>query len=63
MGVLPRLEPGNTCHVAYIDARRNAQANEMARQAARELVPGWNCEKMQARPYGIMGDTGISDAR
>jgi hypothetical protein len=60
--VVTKLEPGNTCHVAYIDGRRNAQANEMARQAAQELVPDWDCAGMQAQPYGTMGVTGFSEA-
>lgn len=60
--VVTRLERGNTCHVAYIDARRNAQANDMARQAAQELAPNWDCAGMQAQPVGIMGVNGFSEA-
>lgn len=32
--VVTQLVEGNTCHVAYIDALANANANEMAREAA-----------------------------
>jgi hypothetical protein len=42
--VVTRLEPGATCHVAYIDATANADANEMARKAADEVAPGFDCE-------------------
>ena len=61
--VVTKIERGNTCHLAYIDARRNTEANQMAREAARDLVPGWDCETMPARSVGIMGVTGFSQAR
>lgn len=32
--VVTQLQEGNTCHIAHIDARANANANELARQAA-----------------------------
>jgi hypothetical protein len=32
--VVTQLVEGNTCHIAYIDARANSNANEMARAAA-----------------------------
>ena len=50
--VVTRIEPGNTCHVAYVDALANSNANDLARQAAADLVPGWNCENMDARRIG-----------
>ena len=61
--VVTKIERGNTCPLAYIDARRNTEANQMAREAARDLVPGWDCETMPARSVGIMGVTGFSQAR
>ena len=42
--VVTRLEDGATCHVAYIDATANDGANEMAREAADELAPDFDCE-------------------
>lgn len=42
--VVTRLEQGATCHVAYIDALANADANEMARRAADELAPAFDCD-------------------
>lgn len=53
--VVTKIEPGNTCHVAYVDARANANANLLARQAAADLVPGWDCEATEARWIGQGG--------
>ena len=50
--VVTKIEPGNTCHVAYIDALANRNANVLARQAAADLVPGWDCRTMEARRVG-----------
>lgn len=50
--VVTRIEPGNTCHVAYIDALANPNANELARRAAANLVPGWDCENMDVQWIG-----------
>ncbi|MFC5386795.1 hypothetical protein ACFPLB_12575 [Aquamicrobium segne] len=50
--VVTRIEPGNTCHVAYIDAVANQNANVLARQAAADLVPGWDCRTMEVRWIG-----------
>jgi hypothetical protein len=41
--VVTRLELGATCHVAYIDATANSNANELARQAADELARDFDC--------------------
>jgi hypothetical protein len=41
--VVTRIEEGATCHVAYIDATANSDANEMAREAADEIAPGFDC--------------------
>ncbi|WP_297110423.1 hypothetical protein [uncultured Devosia sp.] len=32
--VVTQIAQGNSCHIAYVDARANANANELARQAA-----------------------------
>jgi hypothetical protein len=42
--VVTRLAEGNTCHVAYIDARANADANVLAREAADELARDFDCD-------------------
>lgn len=49
-----RIEPGATCHVAYVDARANGNANELARQAADETARDFDC----ASEPGIVGAFG-----
>lgn len=44
--VVTQLEPGAVCQVAWIDATANPNANEMARDAAEELVGGFDCGGM-----------------
>lgn len=41
--VVTRLGEGATCHVAYVDALANANANELAREAADERARGFDC--------------------
>ena len=41
--VVTKLEPGNTCHVAYIDAKLTPNANEIARQFADQFAEDFNC--------------------
>lgn len=40
--VVTQLKDGNTCHIAHIDALANANANELARQAA-DKAGDFNC--------------------
>ncbi len=40
--VVTQIEDGNSCHIAYIDARANSNANELARQAA-DKAGDFNC--------------------
>lgn len=42
--VVTKLEMGATCHVAYIDALANPDANSIARDAADELAPDFDCD-------------------
>jgi hypothetical protein len=41
--VVTQLKPGATCHVAYIDAVANEDANELAREAADDLAGNFMC--------------------
>ena len=41
--VVTRVEEGATCHVAYVDALANPDANELARRAADEKAPDFDC--------------------
>lgn len=54
--VVTRIEPGNTCHVAYIDARANANANALAREAAENLIPDFECARDR---IAMVGDWAI----
>lgn len=42
--VVTQVKPGATCHVAYIDAKANKNANADARAAADRLAGTFNCE-------------------
>ena len=41
--VVTKIEPGNTCHVAYIDTKLVPDANAVARQWADITAPEFNC--------------------
>jgi hypothetical protein len=41
--VVTKLEMGSTCHVAYIDATANKDANEMAQEVADDMAPDFDC--------------------
>ena len=41
-----------SCHVAYVDASLNADANEIARKAADSLAAQFDCRRDVARYYG-----------
>lgn len=51
--VVTQLVEGNSCHIAYVDARANANANELARQAADRLAGNFDC---QSDEIEIVGD-------
>ncbi len=53
--IVTRLPPGQVCHVAYIDAAANPDANELARQAADEIARGFDCGKDQVKIVGNRG--------
>ena len=49
--VVTQLKPGAVCQIAWVDATANANANELARQAAMELAGDFDCGGMP-RVYG-----------
>lgn len=55
MLVVTRLPPGPVCHIAYVDAVANPNANELARKAADELARGFNCGKDEVKIIGTSG--------
>lgn len=50
--VVTQIAPGNSCHIAYVDARANADANQMARDAAIALVGQVDCASTEPRIVG-----------
>lgn len=55
MLAVTRLPPGPVCHVAYVDAQANPNANELARKAADEFARGFDCGKDEVK---LIGETG-----
>ena len=43
--VVTRLNPGGVCHVGYVDARANPNANELAQQLADDKARAFQCGK------------------
>jgi hypothetical protein len=43
MLVVTRLGPGGVCHVGYVDARANPNANDLARELADAKARGFHC--------------------
>jgi hypothetical protein len=50
--VVTQLKSGATCHIAYVDALANKNANELARQAAGDLAGDFDCENTRPQIYG-----------
>jgi len=53
--VVTRLPSGPVCHVAYIDVKANAGANELARRAAEEIARGFKCGSDKVHIVGERG--------
>lgn len=51
--VVTRLGPGGTCHVGYVDAQLNPNANELARQIADETAPNFRCGRDKRVTKGV----------
>ena len=57
MLVVTKLPPGAVCPVAYIDAAANANADELARQAADQIARDFKCGTDQPKVLGASGRT------
>ena len=55
MLVVTRLPPGPVCHVAYVDAIANPNANELARKAAADFARGFPRGKDEVKVSGTRG--------
>jgi hypothetical protein len=53
--VVTRLGPGGVCHVGYVDARANPNANELARRIADENARTFTCGKDRKIVLGTVG--------
>jgi hypothetical protein len=56
--VVTQLKLGATCHIAWVDALANKDANEKARKAAAELAGNFDCEGEMPK---IIGDFSAFD--
>lgn len=50
--VVTQIERGNSCHVAYVDARANENANSLARTWAERLAGTVDCETTEPQIIG-----------
>ena len=48
--------PGQVCHMGYVDALLNPDANALAREVADNGAPGHDCQRDSALWYGSTGD-------
>src|SRR5205085_8364696 len=55
MLVVTRLPPRAVCHVAYVDVAANANANDLARQAADQMPRNFDCAKDKVQIVGAPG--------
>lgn len=53
--VVTKVGDAGACHVAYVDALANRNANELARQAADTLSAGFDCETQEPVVFGTPG--------
>jgi hypothetical protein len=59
-----RMPPGPVCHVAYVDAAANPNANVLARQAADQIARDFRCGTDRLKVIGAKGRaTELSGAR
>jgi len=57
--VVTRLGPGGVCHVGYVDATANPDANELARKLADEHARTFKCGKDKRIVSGKVGEVGM----
>lgn len=53
--VITRLSPGPVCRIAYVDVKANANANELAREAADTLARDFKCGTDTVKVMGARG--------
>jgi hypothetical protein len=55
MLVVTKIDGAQACHIAYIDAVANPDANALAQKAADTMAPDFNCARDAARTVGVAG--------
>jgi len=60
--VVTRLNPDGICHVGYVDAKANPDANELARMIADEHARTFKCGKDRRIVLGKVGDLDMPEA-
>ncbi len=55
MLIVTKIEGAEACHMAYIDAVANPDANALAQRTADTMAPGFNCARDEARTVGAAG--------
>ena len=61
--VVTRLGPGGVCHVGYVDAKANPDANALARKIADENARTFKCGKDKRIVLGKVGDLDMPDEK
>ena len=61
--VVTRLGPGGVCHVGYVDAKANPDANALARKIADESARTFKCGKDKRIVLGKVGDLDMPDEK
>jgi hypothetical protein len=57
--VITRLGPGGVCHVGYVDARANPDANDLARKLADEHARAFRCGGQKPIVVGKVTESGM----
>ncbi len=60
--VVTRLGPGGVCHIGYVDAVANPDANELARKMADESARTFKCGKDKRIVAGKTGNVSLPDS-
>ncbi len=53
--IVTKIDGREACHMAYIDALANSEANALAQKTADTMAPGFNCARDEARNVGAVG--------
>ena len=53
--VVTKLEGGEACHMAYIDALANPNSNALAQRAADTMTPAFDCDRDEPKVIGEHG--------